>query len=105
MNHSNGDTLFEWDSEKSRRNEAIHGVTFSEAASVFYDYLSITVFDAQHSTLEEQRFITIGESAQMNILIVVHCDRGDKIRIVSARKANRIEKRKYEEGNGSGRNR
>jgi len=53
MSHGKDDTIFEWDSEKSRRNEAIHGVTFNEAASVFYDYLSITVFDAQHSTMED----------------------------------------------------
>jgi uncharacterized DUF497 family protein len=86
---------FEWDPEKAVGNLEKHGVTFEEAASVFFDPLSITINDPKHS-LEETRLIIVGHSILQRILVVVHTDRGDKIRIISARPATAAEKRSYE---------
>lgn len=86
---------FEWDPEKAVGNLEKHGVTFEEAASVFFDPLSITINDPKHS-LEETRLIIVGHSILQRILVVVHTDRGDKIRIISARPATAVEKRSYE---------
>ncbi len=74
-----------------------HGVSFAEAATVFGDPLSITFPDLDHS-IDESRFITIGLSTGGKIIILSHTDRGDNIRIISARKATRKEQRFYEEG-------
>lgn len=90
------DSMFEWDPEKADINQRKHGVSFEEASSVFYDPLSSTIDDPLHSN-EEDRFIIIGMSNQMRLLIVVHLDRGDNIRIISARLANRHERRQYEQ--------
>ena len=87
--------VFEWDEEKSRSNVEKHGVSFVEATTVFSDSLSLTIADPLHS-VEEQRFITIGESAEQEILVVVHTERDSKIRIISAREATRRERRDYE---------
>ena len=89
---------FEWDPTKAKSNEQKHGVTFDEASGAFADTLSVTIYDPLHSD-EEDRFILIGISFQNRILVVVHTDRGNKIRIISARKATK-EERKFYESNG-----
>lgn len=88
---------FEWDEKKARKNLKKHGVSFEEAATVFGDPLSLTIDDPLHSKYEK-RFVTMGESMRRRILVVVHAERGDNIRIISARVATRRERRAYEEG-------
>ena len=88
---------FEWDKNKAIANLQKHGVSFAEAATVFGDPLSITFPDPDHS-INESRFITIGLSTGGKIIILSHTDRGDRTRIISARKATRKEQRFYEEG-------
>ncbi len=88
---------FEWNEDKARQNIEKHGVSFEEAATVFGDPLSLTIDDPLHSR-EEDRFVTIGEMANRDLLVVVHTERGDSIRIISARKATPPERRTYEEG-------
>lgn len=88
---------FEWDEDKAFQNKQMHRVSFDNAKSVFSDTLSITKPDVEHSVYGEERFITIGMSSNQQLLVIVHCDRANRIRIISARRANRIEKRKYEE--------
>ncbi len=90
---------FEWDEEKSKRNVKKHKVPFEEAATVFADPLSLTIPDPLHSE-EEDRFVTMGMSIKGRLLVVVHTERGDAIRIISARLATRRERRAYEEGEG-----
>jgi uncharacterized DUF497 family protein len=87
---------FEWDAEKARTNSQKHGIPFEEAATVFADPLSLTVDDPLHSETE-QRFITVGMSAAGRVVVVVHADRGDTIRLISARLATGRERRSYEE--------
>jgi uncharacterized protein len=89
---------FEWDSRKAAQSLRKHGVSFQEAASVFGDPLALTFDDPDHS-LTEQRCITVGMSSAGRVLIVAHADRGENIRIVSARKTTRRERRHYEETN------
>ena len=88
---------FEWDDEKAARNLAKHGVSFHEAATVFGDPLSITYYDPNHSE-NEDRYLTIGHTSTGHVHIVSHTDRGDRIRIISARRATRKERKSYEEG-------
>jgi uncharacterized DUF497 family protein len=88
--------IVEWDPAKARRNINKHGISFNEAVTVFSDTLSLTISDPLHSE-NEARFIIIGESIRKRILVVVHTDRGEKIRIISARRATMSERRKYEE--------
>jgi uncharacterized DUF497 family protein len=88
---------FEWDDDKAERNLAKHGVLFQDAATVFGDPLSITYFDPDHSN-DEDRFITVGHTAAGQLLIVSHTDRGERIRLISARRATRKEKKAYEDG-------
>jgi uncharacterized protein len=87
---------FEWDPDKANENERKHGVSFAEAATVFGDPLSITVADPDHS-VGEARFLTIGTSHQLRLLIVAHADRDDAIRLITARAATRAERKTYEE--------
>ncbi len=87
---------FEWDDAKASQNRTKHGVAFEEAATVFADTLSLTIDDPLHS-VEEERFVTIGESALRRLLVVVHTERGDTIRIISARQATRRERKDYEQ--------
>ena len=87
---------FEWDPRKAEANARKHGVTFTEAASVFRDSLSATASDPDHSHLED-RYIIVGQSEAGRLLIVSHADRGDRIRIISARELTRPERRTYEE--------
>ncbi len=91
------DAAFEWDVEKAESNLQKHGVSFNEAATVFFDPLSITIPDPLHSG-EESRFVTAGLSQQQNHLVVVHTERGERIRIISARPATPRERKKYESG-------
>jgi len=88
---------FEWDPQKADSNLKRHGVSFQEAASVLGDDLSITYPDPDHS-VREHRFITVGMSRSGSVLMVAHTDRGDNVRIISARKTTRRERRYYEEG-------
>jgi uncharacterized protein len=92
------DDLFEWNPEKAELNFRKHRVSFEEAISVFLDPLSLTIPDSLHSD-EENRFVITGFSDSQRQLVVVHADRGDKIRIISAREATPAEKRKYEREN------
>lgn len=88
---------FEWDNNKAITNLQKHGVSFAEAATIFGDPLSTTFPDSDHS-INESRFITIGLSSGGKIIILSHTDRGNRIRIISARKATGREQRFYEEG-------
>jgi uncharacterized protein len=87
---------FEWDLRKARSNLTKHGVGFEEASTIFGDQLSLTISDPEHSLLEE-RCVTMGRAFNGKLLVVVHTDRGDNIRIISARRANRRERKFYEE--------
>jgi len=89
--------LFEWDGAKARQNLKKHRVSFEEASTIFGDPLSATIDDPLHSG-EENRFVTGGQSVRQRLLVVVHTDRGDRIRIVSARVATRNERKTYEKG-------
>ena len=88
---------FEWDENKARINKEKHGVSFEEAATVFDDADALQIFDPDHSDSED-RFIMLGMSAVLRILVVCHCYRADDniIRIISARKATRNESAAYE---------
>ena len=87
--------VFEWDEKKDRSNRRKHGVSFAEAETVFYDPHSLTISDPDHSD-DEYRFIDIGFSIEGRVLVVVYTERGDKIRLISARPATQAEKRSYE---------
>jgi uncharacterized DUF497 family protein len=86
---------FEWDEEKATRNVAKHGVSFDEAMTAFSDPLSVTIDDPQHSR-GEHRFVLFGLSRQGRVLAVVHADREQTTRIISARLTTRHERRQYE---------
>ena len=87
---------FEWDPRKARSNEKKHGVSFEEAQSVFFDEQALLLEDPQ-PLHEEERFVLLGLSASLRLLVVVHALRdGDVIRIISARKATRPETGEYE---------
>ena len=93
------DLRFVWDEIKNKSNVRKHGVSFEEARSVFYDEHAIRYFDPDHSR-DEDRFIMLGMSAKLRVLVVCHCYRepGDTIRIISARRAEKPESRAYTEG-------
>ena len=88
---------FEWDEGKAAENLTKHGVSFSEASTVFADPLSRTIPDPLHSE-EEDRFVVLGQSGLQHTLVVVHTYRGEVIRIISARIATSRERRDYERG-------
>ncbi len=90
---------FEWDDRKNRVNFEKHGVWFEEAQTAWADSRSAEFFDPEHSA-EEDRFLRIGFSSRLNVLLVVFCERedGEIIRIISARKATRKEQEQYEKG-------
>lgn len=88
---------FEWDEGKASDNLRKHGVSLAEASTVFADPLSRTIPDPLHSD-EEDRFVVLGESVSGYTLVVVHTHRGEKIRIISARKAAPRERKDYERG-------
>lgn len=87
---------FEWDRRKDSTNKRKHGIDFAEASTVFGDPLSITVADPDHGA-DEERFVIIGMSIRRNLLVVVHTVREERVRLISARPANRHEKNNYEE--------
>ncbi len=87
--------LFEWDKKKAKRNVEIHRITFDEAGTAFKDPLSLTIYDPLHSE-KEDRFVLIGNSFKNRLLVVVHTERGDNIRIISERKATKNERKYYE---------
>ncbi len=88
---------FEWDPNKAETNLRKHGVSFHEATTALQDDLSLTGYDPDHSE-DESRFVTFGMSSAGHLLVVSHTDRGDRIRIISARLATRSERKLYEEG-------
>jgi hypothetical protein len=88
---------FEWDLDKAKLNLEKHGVSFQEASTVFNDPLSMTFPDPDHA-IGENRYVIIGTSSLEQLLVIAHTDRGKKIRLISARKATRQERRFYEEG-------
>lgn len=88
--------LFEWDPKKARRNLKIHEVSFDEASTAFRDPLARTIDDPLHSQ-EEERIVLIGKSQQGRLMVVVHAERGDRIRIISGRLATKKERLDYEE--------
>jgi hypothetical protein len=87
---------FEWDRRKAAANLRKHGISFDEAATVFGDSLGATASDPDHSA-DEHRYITVGSSNRGRLLLVAHAERGQRIRIISARKLTRIESKAYEE--------
>ena len=89
---------FEWDPNKADLNKQKHGVSFSEASSVFYDDYGRLIPDPD-SGVNEERFILLGKSSEFKTLIVCHCYRqsGEVIRIISARKGDKRERKQYEE--------
>ena len=87
---------YEWDPRKAQANRRKHGVSFEEAASVFQNADALTFEDPDHSD-EEPREITIGVSRQGRVLFLSHCDRGERVRIISARKATAHERKQYAE--------
>ncbi len=86
---------FEWDREKAKKNLKKHRVSFDEAMTVFYDPLSATFNDPDHS-IDEERFITIGYSSRDHLLVVAHTEREKTIRIISARTATAHERKRHE---------
>lgn len=88
---------FEWNALKAAANLRKHGVSFDEAASVFFDPLSATGNDPDHS-LDERRFVTFGLSSSGRLLVVAHTEHDEVIRIITARQATRSERNLYEEG-------
>jgi uncharacterized DUF497 family protein len=88
---------FEWDPKKAALNVRDHRITFEEASTVFGDSLAVTFPDPDHS-VGEIRLLTFGISDQGRLLIVCHTERGGVVRIISARRALRAERRIYEEG-------
>jgi uncharacterized protein len=87
--------LFDWDEEKAKSNLAKHGVSFDEATSVFDDPLFLTFADPEHS-LQEQRFLIMGESARGKLLVVSYTERKNTTRLISARPVTRKERKAYE---------
>ena len=88
--------IFEWDPKKARRNLNTHGVSFDEASTAFSDPLSLTIDDPLHSE-DEERFVLLGQSLKGRLLVVVHTERENRIRIISARSATNKERLSYEE--------
>jgi uncharacterized DUF497 family protein len=85
---------FEWDEAKNRENRRKHGVSFEEAQTVFYDDRALLIQDDEE---QEERFLLLGFSDALRVLVVCHCYRAadEVIRLISARKANRTERRDY----------
>jgi hypothetical protein len=88
---------FEWDASKAERNLSKHGVSFEEAKTVFDDPLYVDFYDPDHSK-DEERYLIVGESDRGRLLIVSYTERGDSMRLISAREVTRTEREAYEEG-------
>jgi uncharacterized protein len=89
--------VFEWDEIKAKANFKKHRISFEEAKTIFNDPFLFTFPDYNHST-DEERYISIGLSANGHILILTHTERQDRIRIINCRKATAHERKFYEEG-------
>ncbi|MEE0954623.1 MAG: BrnT family toxin [Eubacterium sp.] len=88
--------LFEWDTWKEQRTKRVHGVSFSEAAEIFANDDTLLIPDEEHSDSDEERWNAIGNSSKQRILIVCHCYKEcERIRIITARKANPNEIAQY----------
>jgi uncharacterized DUF497 family protein len=88
--------LFEWDASKARSNIKKHGISFEEATTIFGDPRAITIESLAVSS--ERRLVTIGRSSTGRyVIVVVHTDRNDRIRLISARPASRAERKQYED--------
>jgi len=87
---------FEWDATKEKANRRKHGISFEEARTVFYDEHAVQYFDPDHS-VEEDRFILLGMSFRLRVIVVCHCYRESEsvIRLFSARKAEKDEAQEY----------
>ncbi len=90
---------FEWDEAKNRENQRKHGVSFAEAQTVFFDETAVEFYDDEHSEWED-RFLLLGLSTKLRVLLVCHCLRegGSVVRIISARKATKNERGLYPKG-------
>ena len=90
------DLLFEWDQNKNEQNQKKHGISFEEARTVFFDENAVEFFDEDHSDWED-RFLLLGLSSRVRILMICHCFREEDsiIRVISARKATRNEQEFY----------
>ena len=88
--------IYEWNSAKAEQNLKKHGVSFDEASSVFKDPFALTIPDADHS-LDEPRSVTMGMTSKQRLVVVVHTDRGEAVRLISAREATRKERHDYQE--------
>lgn len=88
---------FEWNRDKAKANLSKHTVSFDEAKTVFDDPLYIDFYDPDHSD-DEERYIIVGQSQQRRLLVVSYTERKDRIRLINARDATRMEKNAYEEG-------
>jgi uncharacterized protein len=92
------DLEFEWDPAKAEANLRNHGISLAEASTAFHDPLSLTIPDPDHSGREE-RYLLLGNSTDGRLLVVAYTERGETIRIISARQPSQGERRQYEEGN------
>ena len=88
---------FEWDAAKAKTNLGKHRISFEEATSAFYDALSVTIADPDHS-VNESRFLLIGMTTTRRLVVVAHTDRGGRVLIINARRATRHERVSYEKG-------
>lgn len=86
---------FEWDDDKAKSNLKKHGVSFEEAATIFNDPKIGTISDPDHSE-DEERFISLGMSFIQRLLSVIHTERSERTRLISARKATKTERKNYE---------
>ena len=88
--------IFEWDDAKNNTNQTKHGISFEEAQTVFFDENALEFDDPDHS-IDEERFLLLGFSQSLKVLVVCHCYRSDEsiIRIISARKATKKEQTVY----------
>jgi uncharacterized DUF497 family protein len=94
-----GPLKFEWDARKAADNRAKHKVSFEEAVTVFGDPLGRIIDDPRHSE-DEERLVLLGQSRRHRLLVVMFAERGEVIRLISARQATRPERRVYEESEG-----
>jgi len=96
MRDDSGDLQFDWDPDKARANAAKHGVTFDEAASVFRDPVGQFMPDTEHSSMDEERWVLLGHSERLRLLVVVHVQiESTVVRLISARRATRAETARY----------
>ena len=96
MKRGNVNIYIEWDENKNRLNLKKHRVSFEEAATVFLDPLELTIDDPAH-TISEHRFVSIGRSLGQRLLVVSYKELGNRIRIITARRPTKHERRDYEE--------